>query len=90
MKFSFEERTDREKGLKRQNKKATRGGESSGGPCGEMVSEGQYVCVCEREMRGWGASDGSAIKSAHTGKNLGAFKAEKLQTFSGELITQYV
>lgn len=50
------------------------------------------MCVCEREreMRGWGASDGSAIKSAHTGKNLGAFKAEELQTFSGELITQCV
>lgn len=36
--------------------------------------------MCEREregdLRGWGASDGSAIKSAHTGKNLGASKAE--------------
>lgn len=34
------------------------------------------MCERERDMRGWGASDGSAIKSAHTGKNLGAFKAE--------------
>lgn len=49
---------------------------SSGGPRGEMVSEGQFVCERAKGFRGWGASDGSAIKSAHTGKNLGAFKAE--------------
>lgn len=49
MKFFFEEWTDREKGLKRQNKKATRGGESSRGHYGEMVSEGHYVCVGERQ-----------------------------------------
>lgn len=69
MKFFFEEWTDREKGLKRQNKKATRGGESSGGPCGEMVSEGHCVCVCvsesKREMRGWGQALGLQLK-VHT------------------------
>lgn len=37
------------------------------------------VCVRQRErerFEGLGACVGSAIKSAHTGKNLGAFKAE--------------
>lgn len=49
MKFFFEEWTDREKGLKRQNKKATKGGESSRGHYGEMVSEGPYVCETVRK-----------------------------------------
>lgn len=34
------------------------------------------MCERERDLRGCGESDGSAIKSAHTGKNLDAFKAE--------------
>lgn len=49
-----------------------------------MMSEGQCECVLERERQrneGLGASNGSAIKSAHTGKNVGAFKAEEQQTF---------
>lgn len=39
--------------------------------------EREAVCVRERErFEGLGASVGSAIKSAHTGKNLGAFEPE--------------
>lgn len=44
MKFSFEEWTDREKGLKRQNKEAARGGESGG--VGEKWWAKGSVSVC--------------------------------------------
>lgn len=66
-----------EQRLKRQKKA------EAGGAVGGLVKQGPECERRERNLRNRGARDAVAIKSAHNCKNRGVFKAEELQTTSG-------